>query len=130
LIRCGADIKARTNSGLTMMHVASQGDQAYSLTYFRQEGLSINELDSKKSTPLHFACFKGAETSIYYLLGWGCDVNAVDDNGNTPLHIAVQYALEFRDCRAVKEMLIRGADRQIKNVNGRRPIDNIDYMNE
>ena len=79
-------MRARSKSGLSMMHLAAQGDSPYSLTYFRQEGLSINDLDNKKCTPLHFACYKGSETAIYYLLGWGCDVNAKDDLGNTPRH--------------------------------------------
>jgi len=34
LIRNGADIRALDNQLINMLHVAAQGDQAYSLTYF------------------------------------------------------------------------------------------------
>jgi len=34
LIANGADINAQTIQGINMLHVAAQGDQAYSLTYF------------------------------------------------------------------------------------------------
>lgn len=36
----------------------------------------INRKDSNLSTPLHWACYSGAENSILYLLAWGADVNA------------------------------------------------------
>ena len=43
--------------GLNVMHVAAQGDQAYSLTYFRECGLDINSKDDEGCTPLHWACY-------------------------------------------------------------------------
>lgn len=30
---------------MSMMHLAAQGDSAYSLTFFKQMGLSVNERD-------------------------------------------------------------------------------------
>ena len=39
-------------------------------------GVPLNETDCELSTPLHWACFAGADTAIYYLLAWGLDVNA------------------------------------------------------
>ena len=39
-------------------------------------GLDINIGDRKKSTPLHWAAFAGAELSLSYLLAWGADPNA------------------------------------------------------
>jgi len=106
-----------------MMHVAAQGNSAYSLTYFRQEGLSINGRDTKNSTPLHHACSNGAETSLYYLLGWGCDIDAQDLKENTALHLCVMHSLSFQELRSIKEMLIRGANKEARNVDGLRPID-------
>ena len=46
-----------------------------------------------------------------------------DSQGNTPLHVAVGYTHNFDDSRAIKELLIKGADRAIKNNDGQRPID-------
>jgi ankyrin repeat protein len=76
LVRCGANVFARNKQGINMMHVAAQGDQAFSLTYFRNKGVSLTEKDGESSTPLHWACFAGSDTAIYYLLAWGVDVNA------------------------------------------------------
>ena len=44
---------AINNQGLTLMHVAAQGDQALSLVYLRELGLSIEEVDDKGGNPLH-----------------------------------------------------------------------------
>lgn len=76
LVLSGADIFAKNKQGINMLHVGAQGDQAYSLTYFRTKSLSIHERDGELSTPLHWACFAGSDTAIYYLLAWGADVNA------------------------------------------------------
>lgn len=59
-----------------MLHVAAQGDQAFSLTFFKSKGVPLHQRDGEYSTPLHWACFAGSDTAIYYLLAWGLDVNA------------------------------------------------------
>ena len=57
LIENGADIKALNSNGLNMLHVAAQGDQAPPLYLFKMMGLSINSVDNRGSTPLHWACY-------------------------------------------------------------------------
>jgi ankyrin repeat protein len=119
----GADIYAVDKRGINMFHVAAQGDQAYSLAFFREKGMSIFATDNEQSTPLHWACVSGSDTAIYYLLAWGADVLAQDNDGNTPLHLAVMKANEFPNTRAIKELLIKGADRESTEVYGRTPIE-------
>ena len=75
------------------------------------------------STPLHWACFAGSDTAIYYLLAWGFDVNAQDNVGNTPLHLAIKSAEHFPNTRSIKELLIKGSSRTIKDKLGRTPAD-------
>lgn len=99
-----------------MLHVAAQGDQAYSLTYFKQKGVELQERDGELSSPLHWACFAGSDTAIYYLLSWGVDVNSKDNQGNTPLHLAIKSAENFQNTRAIKELLIKGADRAASDI--------------
>ena len=36
LVKNGADPFAKNKSGINMMHVAAQGDEAFSLTYFKE----------------------------------------------------------------------------------------------
>ena len=113
-----------------MLHVAAQGDQAYSLTFFKEQGISINSEDEEKSTPLHWACFAGSDTATYYLQSWGCKVNARDNVGNTPLHLAVRSAEHFPTTRAIKELLIKGASREAEEENGLRPVDLIEEIRD
>jgi len=56
----GADINIKTNSGLGMLHLASQGDKVKTFVYYR-ERLDVNEPDERKSSPLHWAAFSGSE---------------------------------------------------------------------
>ena len=113
-----------------MLHVAAQGDQAFSLTYFKDKGLSIKSKDKEKSTPLHWACCAGSDTASYYLQSWGVDVNAKDYLGYTPLHLAVRYSPRFPSTRAIKELLIKGANRDATEKNGLKPIDLIDLLED
>lgn len=55
----GADIHVKTNSGLGMLHLASQGDKVKTFVYYRGR-LEINEPDERKSTPLHWTAFSGS----------------------------------------------------------------------
>jgi ankyrin repeat protein len=57
-------------------------------------------------------------------LAWGpSDINSQDSLGLTPLHLAVKSAEDIKSTRMVRLLLIRGADRNIKDIYGRRAID-------
>ena len=47
LMRNKADFTVKTSEGINMLHVAAQGDQAFSLTYFKDKGLSIMSRDNE-----------------------------------------------------------------------------------
>ena len=130
LMRNKADHTVKTSEGINMLHVAAQGDQAYSLTYFKYKGLSIMSKDKERSTPLHWACCAGSDTASYYLQSWGVDVNAVDFLGYTPLHLAVRYSNRFPNTRTIKELLIKGADRDATERSGLKPIDLVETLED
>jgi ankyrin repeat protein len=75
LIANGASINAKNPAGMTVMHLAAQGNQAYSLAYFKSKYLDINERDNSDSTPLHWAMINLSANAIDYLLAWGCEIN-------------------------------------------------------
>ena len=129
-MRNKADHTVKTSEGINMLHVAAQGDQAYSLTYFKYKGLSIMSKDKERSTPLHWACCAGSDTASYYLQSWGVDVNAVDFLGYTPLHLAVRYSNRFPNTRTIKELLIKGADRDATERSGLKPIDLVETLED
>ncbi|WP_287304437.1 ankyrin repeat domain-containing protein [Mesorhizobium sp.] len=53
------------------------------------------------------------------LLSQGIDINAQDKAGQTVLHIAAPDAI---DAAWIELLLKRGADRSLKNLNGKRAI--------
>ena len=46
-----------------------------------------------------------------------------DNVGNTALHLAIKSADNFPNTRSIKELLIKGANRDARDIQGRRPID-------
>jgi len=70
LLKYGADIAAKNNYGINVMHVAAQGDQPITLYYFKQKGVDIRSRDNRGSTPMHWACYSKSEVALIYLLAW------------------------------------------------------------
>ena len=70
LVDNGADINAKNQYGLNVMHIVAQGDQPISLFYFKQLNIDLTSRDNRGSTPLHWACFQNSEIALLYLLGW------------------------------------------------------------
>lgn len=58
-----------------------------------------------------------------YLLAWQSEVNATDSNGLSPLHLAIKASEDLKSSRTVRHLLIKGADRKIKDKMNRTPID-------
>lgn len=115
---------------INMMHVAAQGDSPLSLIYFKQANIELTSKDSKFSTPLHWACHSSSEVAISYLLGWNAPVNLRDANGLTPLHLAVRSADDSENLKHIKYLLIKGANRNIKDNQGNLPIDYIHELED
>jgi len=77
-------------------------------------------LDIKGSSPLHWACYLGCENAVNYLSNWKIDINKADlEGGLTPLHLGVISG----NSRLVRKLLIKGANRDIKDKNGRTAFD-------
>lgn len=69
---------------------------------------------------MHWALFQGAEQSVIYLLSWGASMDEQDfDGGYTPLHLGAQQGYT----RLVRKLLIRGADRHIKDSQNQLAVD-------
>lgn len=70
LLKYGADITAKNNFGINVVHVAAQGDQPISLYYFKNKGMDLRSRDNRGSTPMHWACYSKSEVALIYLLAW------------------------------------------------------------
>ena len=123
LIVNGANIQAKNNFGINMIHVAAQGDMPISIYYFKKRGLDLRSRDNRGSTPLHWAAYSKSEVSLVYLLSWVDFLDDQDCDGYTPLHHAVKSVPDLQSTRPVRSLLIRGASRDVCDNQGRRPID-------
>jgi len=75
---------------------------------------------------LHWAASFGYEVTIGYLIAWGADINSVDYKGLTPLHITVKNFRKNRSAtRCVKQLLMKGANKNAVDFNNKKPIDYI-----
>jgi len=62
-----------------------------------------------------------------YLLSFGADPDLQDSKGLTPLHLAVKTSEDNRTTRTIKQLLVKGADRHIRDKAGKRAVD---FVNE
>ena len=74
---------------------------------------------SRTGTSLHKSSFSGNLNLLEKDLDKGLDINGVDDWGRTALHLSVEN--EWHDM--TKLLLERGADPQISDKRGKRPLD-------
>ena len=120
LIKNGAKVEMRNFMGLSVMHMAAEGDKPNMLIYFKDKyGFSVNDRDYPGNTPLHWACHMAAENSINFLLSWVNDINILDRKGQTPLHLGIYYLRP----KLIKKLLRKGADVNLKDFSGRSVMD-------
>ena len=58
-----------------------------------------------------------------YIIAWGGDIHQKDKRGLTPLHLAVKQYRDINSSKGIKQLLIKGADRNSLDINNKRPID-------
>jgi palmitoyltransferase len=120
LIDNGANVDAVTNLGKNVMHMAAEGNQPSMLIYLiTEEHQSSQSVDESGSTPLHWACYAGAEEAVNFLLNLNVDINEQDKEKLTPLHLATNEGRE----NIVLKLLQKNADKNIPNNKGELPID-------
>jgi len=120
LIENGAKADMRNFMGLSVMHMAAQGDKPNMLIYFKEKfGFSIIDRDFPGNTPLHWACHMAAENSINFLLSWMSDINILDRKGQTPLHLGIYHLRP----KIIKKLIRKGADVNLKDFSGRSVLD-------
>ncbi|XP_055892076.1 osteoclast-stimulating factor 1-like [Biomphalaria glabrata] len=85
-----------------------------------QNRVSVNGLDKAGSTPLHWAAHGGHIPCLQTLLSIeNCEVNVQNKLGDTPLHSAAWKG----HAEAVKMLLDKGARVDLRNNDGKLPID-------
>lgn len=119
LVEVGADIHATNNTKLNILILAAQSNRVSTFIYLKHK-VDINLRDGKKSTALHWAAYNGSEEVVTYLLTLdGIRLNVRDEEGRTPMLVACEYG----NTRIVRRLLMKGANRHIKNNEGKKAID-------
>ena len=120
LIENGANVDVVTKLGKNLMHLAAEGNQPSMLIYLlTEEHQSAQSVDENGSTPLHWACYFGAEEAVDFLLNLKVDINEQDKEKLTPLHLATNEGRE----NIVIKLLQKNADKNLANNKGELPID-------
>ena len=120
LIENGASLTAVTNLGKNVVHLSAEGNQPSAMIYFLyKEKFDVYTGDENGSSPLHWACYSGAEESVNFLIGLNAFLDVQDKEKLTPLHLATLYNRE----KIVIKLLQNGADKNLKNSRGELPID-------
>ena len=90
LLKQGADIKAKTKTGHTLLHIASHGGIDWLVEDLIKKGWDVNVGEKDKgNTPLIFAVLQEHLSTAKLLLENGVDINARNKAGKTALHAAL-----------------------------------------
>ncbi|SIS11720.1 ankyrin repeat domain-containing protein [Williamsia sterculiae] len=95
------------------------------------DGADVNARDDVGFTPLSFAAQEAKGEVVKILLDAGAEVDVRDTrNGNTPLWNSVFSSSKGGDGKwiAMRELLDRGADPDLKNNHDRSPREVVDTM--
>ena len=109
-----------------IFHYAAMFNKGYPIIFFYEKlqkffrKVPILDVPSENgTTPLHHACIRGSKKAVDILLDLGANINAVDNEGNSCLH----HTANSNNLSLLKKLLIRGADKTIKNNEEKSPLD-------
>jgi ankyrin repeat protein len=121
LIKAGADVNAKSNSGSTALMFAAQQGDADSARVLLAAGANPNEaIPASGFTPLIIASAMGHEAVAVQLLEKGAHTDAVDRGGFSALHRAVR---DKRSIGIVTALLKHGANPNIRLTQARTASD-------
>jgi palmitoyltransferase len=121
LIKNGANINLKNNTGLNVLHLCAQGNKPTQLYYFSQKfNMNLSIKDNQGNMPLHWACFFNSDKVLNFLLCYEeININSQNNEGLTPLHLSIVS----NNLNAIKKLLIKGADIKLKNKKGENALD-------
>ena len=108
--------------GMNALHLAALNDHSVILRYLLNHlnGRDPNATCDDGLSALHIACRESSFSCVEYLLeNKEVDVNLKSEGGFTPLH----FACFNGDILIVKLLIDKGADKNIVDSKGRKPVD-------
>jgi ankyrin repeat protein len=117
-----SQVTALSIDGFTALHLAIFGNQEEAARVLIAHGADVNQLSTSTTAhvpPLGTAAFVRSLPLARLLLDAGADVNGHEESGFTALHAAAQNG----DPDLARELLARGASRQIRTNEGKTAAD-------
>jgi len=111
-------VKKKDDNGNTPLHIASLIGNAEVARILVVAGADINVKNKIGVAPIHLASESSPEL-VKFLLNNQADINLKDDEGDTPLH----WAYKSGNTEIVSQLISLGADQEIKNKQGLKPIE-------
>ena len=120
LLKKGLDVNAKSEAGLTVLHVAAYWGDLGLVKELIGKGADVNAKFESGWTVLHLAAGRGNLSLVKYLVEEkNLDVNAKDKSGWTVLYSAASSG----NLDLVKYLVENGADVNAKNKSGWTPAD-------
>jgi ankyrin repeat protein len=96
------------------------------ISVLKSKGLSINEPDNYRNTPLHYAIIKGESIYARYLINNGANLNLKNQVDLSPLHLAVL----LNNKSVANDLIGKGANIDIAGNTGYTPLHIASEMNK
>ena len=120
LVNAGAFIDPQTTSGITPLMISCQKKDNSTCTFLMDNNASTRSFDSSGDSALHHAARCRSIACIRTILrGERVDVDSVNFFGESPLHLACASD----STTAVRILIEKGADVDLKNKGGKTPIE-------
>ena len=119
MINLGADPHLKDKNSHSALHISALSGKVSLLVYFKNLGLSPEEKDLGGRIPLHLSLIEGHDSAALYLTVWTTDLNSQDNEGMTALH----FAALNNSYRVARNLILRGANKSLKDKQGRSPCD-------
>lgn len=110
----GVDHPPTSKESKSSLHKAAHAGSLMGLKRALATGNTMDGLDGRGWTALHYVAFDGNVEAVTWLLAHGADVNRRSFDGDTPLHIAMEDVVE--------ELIHWGADVNACNREARTPL--------
>lgn len=119
----GMDLNHIDRLGNTAMTIAAYYGHYDILKMLSEYGADLDKADKRGSTPLMIACYKGYYDIVRYLIQQGCNLDKEGAQGKTALMMAVMPENAEANYEIVEQLIMYGADGNIKDSFGRTVLD-------